>query len=109
MGKICVASDGGRDGRGPSCQPCLCPLALCPMAHPHPKIVEGHQESDPHGLAVLGYLNTTRREESRAVSQQQWWPGVLDGVQRSPDVIILGLQELGRPATFIQEPHGQHL
>lgn len=41
---------------------------------------------------------------------QRWWVlRILDGVQGSPDVVVLGLQKPGEPATFIREAHGQHL
>lgn len=41
---------------------------------------------------------------------QWWWVlRILDGVQGSPNVVVLGLQKPGEPATFIREAHGQHL
>lgn len=34
--------------------------------------------------------------------------GILDGVQRSADVKVLGLKEAGEPAAFISETHREH-
>ena len=35
--------------------------------------------------------------------------GVVDGVQRRSDVVGLGLQEAGQPASLVAEAHGEHL
>lgn len=34
--------------------------------------------------------------------------GILDGVQRSADVKVLGLKEAGEPAAFVSEAHREH-
>lgn len=34
--------------------------------------------------------------------------GVLDGIERSADVAVLGLQQVSQPAAFVAEAHGQH-
>lgn len=91
-----------------------CSTALMAWCIPAPRFLKKNAEKVALREALLFYTSSTQRgdkkgERTRGQKPSQRVLGILDGVQRGPNVVVLGLQEPGEPSALVREAHGQHL